>query len=154
MFVKRWILGLIVLSLVVVLMPACGNDDDDDGGTSTITSTDIVTPTATGTSVSGDPVKIGAIMSWSGAQGTSGVLANPCIEYMEHVVNTSGGILGGRKLEIVTCDNESSTAAARLIISRIVEEAGCRPKITPGFSTNVNRKKFSPITGTGCPNVR
>ncbi|MET1003635.1 MAG: twin-arginine translocation signal domain-containing protein, partial [Acidimicrobiia bacterium] len=65
------------------ILAACGGDDDDDGGTSAATST--------APAPQGPPIKVGGMVSSSGAQkavlgGTGTVLE----AWAEHVNNTGG----------------------------------------------------------------
>ena len=95
-------LAVMFMAIVLLLPPMAGCGDDDEATpTAFDTSSDTVTPT-----VSKEPVKIGAISSWSGPTGLSGVYyADQVIELLEKQVNEAGGVLGGRPIEFVKCDN-------------------------------------------------
>jgi branched-chain amino acid transport system substrate-binding protein len=111
---KRCWLLFIVLSLLLLLVPACGGNKEK-----TPTATPIGNPTATPTTTAtptpapSGAVKIGAILSWSGPAAASGVLADQIIPVMEKEVVDMGGILGGREVQIVKYDNKASVAEAQ-----------------------------------------
>ncbi len=67
-----------------------------------------------------DPVRIGVIMPLSGAAAFDGQTHVDAAKAMASVINARGGILGGRKLEIITYDDkasaEESVSAARRAI--------------------------------------
>jgi ABC-type branched-subunit amino acid transport system substrate-binding protein len=127
LFKTRWLLFFTAIILLVLLVPACGGGDEET--TSTPTSTSIATATPTNTSTSNatptptttptatpsstQPVKIGAINSWSGPAAISGVsLCDPVIKLIEKQVKDQGGILGGREVNMVRFDNRGSVAEA------------------------------------------
>jgi ABC-type branched-subunit amino acid transport system substrate-binding protein len=128
---KRCLVVLTALSLLLlVVLPACGGGGGEETPTANPTITAIPTniptgtvgPTATPTAVatatttptSSEPVKIGAINSWSGAAAISGLsLADPVIKLVEKQVKDQGGILGGRAVKVIRYDNRASTAEAQ-----------------------------------------
>jgi branched-chain amino acid transport system substrate-binding protein len=125
LFKKRWLLVFTVLiSLIILLVPACGDKGDKPTNTPTAkpsgtavtttpTATPTATPTKTSTPTSGSPVKIGGITSWSGAAAMSGLsYADPIIKLVEWQVKQQGGILGGRDVKVVKYDNRASVAEA------------------------------------------
>jgi branched-chain amino acid transport system substrate-binding protein len=103
---KRWITVGIALIFTLSLLAACA-----PGVTPT------PTPTPTG------PVKIGGIMAWSGPFGLSGSLADVTIDVVDYQVNElMGGILGGREIEIVTCDSCSTLAGSVACANKLFYE--------------------------------
>jgi len=136
---KLWLV-LIVLSLLVLLVPACGGDGEEKTptATATTTATPTATPTATATttatptatatpttsptSVISGPVKIGAIASWSGAMAVTGGLADKVIGLVEKQVKDRGGILGGREVKVVRYDNAGSVAQGAAGVKKLVYE--------------------------------
>ena len=132
---------LLVLSLLVLLVPACGGGGGENTPTVNPTITAIPTstptatveptavPTATQTATveptttpttSGSPVKIGAINSWSGPAALSGVsMADPIIKLVEKQVKDQGGILGGREVDVVRYDNRASVAEAQAGVTKL-----------------------------------
>jgi branched-chain amino acid transport system substrate-binding protein len=69
-----------------------------------------------------DPIKIGHVAALSGASAQSGEAITRGIQLAIDEINDKGGLLGGRKLELVQRDDESSPPkgiiAARELISR------------------------------------
>ncbi len=123
---KFGLILLVVLSLLLVMVPACGGDDDD--GTSPLTPT--VTPTgntatSTPTPGSSGPIRIGAIVPWTGPMAGAGVLGDKVIALVEWQVKQMGGILGGREVEFVRGDDagqvsQSAAQAKKLILDEKV----------------------------------
>jgi len=116
----RLCLPLLVLSLLVLLLPACGKEKEQNP-TSTPIATNTIAPIATPTPTSvptltptpSSPVKIGAVNSWSGPAALSGLaMADPVIKTVEKQVKDMGGILGGREVQVVRYDNRASVAEA------------------------------------------
>jgi len=114
---KRWTVVFTALSLLLlVLLPACGGGGGK--GTSTPTANPSQTPTptatpeltATPTPTSAEPVKIGAIIAWSGPMAMSGVLVDQVIALVEEQVKNIGGILGGREVKFIKGDDRGATA--------------------------------------------
>ena len=87
----------------------------------TPTATAIPTQTATPTPTPAGPVKIGAIIAWSGPMAMSGMLVDQIIALVEEQVKNMGGILGGREVKFIRGDDggvtaESAAQAKRLIL--------------------------------------
>jgi branched-chain amino acid transport system substrate-binding protein len=86
----RW-LSAAVLALAALLIGACGGDDDDGGGGG-----------------GGDTIKIGASLPLTGEFSEPGKAAKQGYEVWEALVNEKGGLLDGRKVEIVIKDDQSN----------------------------------------------
>ena len=114
------LLALVLVSLLIVpLLAACGGGKEEQTATPSPTATAPPTPTATpGTPTptptltatptptpSQEPVKIGAITSWSGPAAMAGALANDIISLVSDQVNEMGGILGGRPIKVIKYDD-------------------------------------------------
>jgi len=107
----------LVLVLIVPVLAACGKEKEK---TPTITPSPTATagptptatpgPTATPTLTPTGPVKIGAIIAWSGPMAMSGVLVDQVIAVVEEQVKNMGGILGGREIKFVRGDDRASVA--------------------------------------------
>ena len=126
MFMRRFSLVLVVLTLFLLLVPACGGGGEEATPTFTGTPTATTTPAATQTPTptptpAKEPVKIGAIADWSGPAALSGIYyANPVIKTVEKQVNDMGGILGGRSVKVVKYDDRSSVADAAGGVTKLV----------------------------------
>jgi ABC-type branched-subunit amino acid transport system substrate-binding protein len=129
MVVKRCFLFLIVLSLLILLVPACGGGGEESAptilptvtatptststGSSTATPTPTATPpqTATPTPAPSGPVKIGVPHDWTGAWAISGLYyADRLIKLVDKQVKDMGGILGGREVKFLKYDGASTLA--------------------------------------------
>jgi ABC-type branched-subunit amino acid transport system substrate-binding protein len=106
----------LILILVVPILFACGQDKGKY-----LSPTPIATPIATLTPTSapttpspttlGNPVKIGAISSWSGPAAITGMsFVDPILKLVEKQVKDQGGILGGRDVKFIKYDNRFSVA--------------------------------------------
>ena len=112
---KRLLIVLVVLSLLlVILLPACGGG----GGKKTLVPTPTPNATATPTATPGPtltptpagPVKIGAIIAWSGPMAMSGMLVDQNIALVEEQVKNTGGILNGREVKFIRGDDHGMVA--------------------------------------------
>ena len=118
---KKYWLFLVVLSLLVLLVPACGGGEEEKTPAPTPTPAATLTPTATPTPTPAGPVKIGVITSWSGPAAMSGLLADQIIALVEEQLKQMGGVLGGREVKFVRGDDrgvvaESVAQAKKLIL--------------------------------------
>jgi branched-chain amino acid transport system substrate-binding protein len=129
MSAKRYLIAFVVLSLLLLLIPACGGEGDNT--TPTFTATPMSTSTATTTTSTSTPtptpnalpVKIGAVSSWSGPAAVAGTAyIDPVIKFTEKTVNDAGGILGGRPIKFVKYDNRASVAEASAGAKKLVVE--------------------------------
>jgi branched-chain amino acid transport system substrate-binding protein len=73
---------------------------------------------------SAGPVKIGMIFPFSGANADQGVFNRNGAELAVEQINAAGGIksLGGRKLEVIFYDNQSSSDVSRQVAERLLAE--------------------------------
>jgi branched-chain amino acid transport system substrate-binding protein len=126
---KRYLVVFVVLSLLLlILMPACGGGGEEKTTTQTPIQTTTVAPitstttaTATATPAPTQPVKIGAVSTWSGPMAMSGGFVNQAIAVVEWQVNNMGGILGGREVQFFKGDDggevaQSAAQAKKLIL--------------------------------------
>jgi len=121
---KQWSVALIALSLLLLMIPACGGGGEEKTATPTVTSTPTATktptPTATPSPIPAGPVKIGMLAPWSGPAATSGGLADQISALVEDQVKNQGGILGGRMVKFIRGDDRGmvseSIAQARKLI--------------------------------------
>ena len=121
MSAKRYLIAFVVLSLLFLLVPACGGGGEEATPTFTVAPIVTATPTATPTPAATGPVKIGAISVWSGPAALSGTAyADPVIKFVEKQVNDAGGILGGRQIQVVKYDDRASVAEATAGAKKLV----------------------------------
>lgn len=69
-----------------------------------------------------DPVRVALNMPMSGPFANVGELYVKNSQFIVDAINARGGVLGGRKLEIVAFDNKNSTQEALLVLKRITDE--------------------------------
>ena len=108
----------LALATLGPIMTACSGGKPVEMPTTTftldtaVTSTPAAVGTTTPTPTASEPVKIGAITSWSGPVAMAGFLADQVIKVVEKQIKDTGGILGGREVRFVKYDNASSVAEA------------------------------------------
>lgn len=83
---KKFILLLLVLSLSIGLMTACGKDNAEGN-------------------VAGDTIKIGWIGSLTGDQSVFGIGERDTIQMLVNETNAAGGV-AGKKLELIGYDTK------------------------------------------------
>lgn len=126
-----------------------------------------LTAALAGTSVSyaAEPIKIGLVAALSGQSALSGAAISKGIAIAIDEINASGGLLGGRKLELVRRDDESNPAkgvvAARELIFKekvAVMFGGLDTPVSMAIVPLVNQEKVpfmgpwaagTPITNNG-----
>jgi branched-chain amino acid transport system substrate-binding protein len=89
---------------------------------SLLTAIAVMAGLALGPALAADPIKIGHVAALSGASAQSGEAITRGLQVAIDEINAKGGLLGGRKLELVQRDDESNPPkgliAARELISR------------------------------------
>jgi branched-chain amino acid transport system substrate-binding protein len=89
---------------------------------SLLTAIAVMAGLAFGPALAADPIKIGHVAALSGASAQSGEAITRGLQVAIDEINAKGGLLGGRKLELVQRDDESNPPkgliAARELISR------------------------------------
>ena len=108
------VVAILLLGLVAALAVGCG-------GETTTTTAGQGTATTGGTAPTGDPIKIGAIVSATGPTSALGVQERNVLEMMETVINNSGGVLG-RPLTIVIADDKSDAKEAVTAANRLIDQ--------------------------------
>ena len=88
----RWLV-LALLTMAVLAAAGCGDDDDDGGG---------------GESAGGEPIKVGASLPLTGEFSEPGKAAKQGYEVWEAMVNEKGGLIDGRKVQMVIKDDQSN----------------------------------------------
>ena len=87
----RWLV-LAALTTAVLAAAGCGDDDEAMGGGG----------------AGGEPVKVGASLPLTGEFSEPGKAAKQGYEVWEAMVNESGGLIDGRKVEMVIKDDQSN----------------------------------------------
>jgi len=126
---------LLVLTLIVPLLTACGSDDDDDETTSAADQATTSASSAAQTA-GGEPVKIGVLTSWSGPTALSGSFyVDNAIKVIEKELDDMGGILGGRPVEFVRYDTAGMTAEAMIGAEKLITKDNVCVLTIGGVST-------------------
>src|ERR671923_1598504 len=86
----RW-LALFALVLAALAVGACGDDDDGGGGGG-----------------GGEPIKIGASLPLTGEFSEPGKAAQQGYQVWEAMINEKGGLIDGRKVQMVIKDDQSN----------------------------------------------
>jgi branched-chain amino acid transport system substrate-binding protein len=87
----RWLV-LALVTMAVLAAAGCGGDDGDDGGGD----------------AGGEPIKVGASLPLTGEFSEPGKAAKQGYEVWEAMVNESGGLIDGRKVQMVIKDDQSN----------------------------------------------
>jgi branched-chain amino acid transport system substrate-binding protein len=113
-------LALSALCVLVLAAVACGGDDDDDSSASDDTtgaSTDLLGPENV---ASGDPIKLGMVSDGS-TQAFDNTDELRAAEATAEYWNNHKGGLGGRPIEVVTCETGADPAGATDCANQLVE---------------------------------
>ncbi|MPY92018.1 MAG: ABC transporter substrate-binding protein [Acidimicrobiia bacterium] len=113
----RLFAGVVVLGL---LAAACGGDDGDDAASGT-TSGSGTTSADGGAAPSGDPIRLAALVPFSGPQASLGQFAQQGADIAVEFINEAGGVLG-RPIEVVYKDDEAQTDAAVRVFREAIDE--------------------------------
>jgi branched-chain amino acid transport system substrate-binding protein len=100
--------GIVALCLIGALAVACGGATTESTGT-------------TGAGLTGDPIKVGAIVSATGNNSALGEPERKVLEMMETAINAEGGVLG-RPLDIVIEDDKSDAKEAATAATRLIDQ--------------------------------
>ena len=91
---SRWLLVLVAAVLALVVAGCGGDDDEGDGGG--------------GGGGGGETIKVGASLPLTGEFSEPGKAAQQGYKVWEAMVNESGGLIDGRKVEMVIKDDQSN----------------------------------------------
>lgn len=89
-----------------------------DSSTAADSSTDAETSAATG----GEPVKLGLVAAITGPSALSGEAITRGLEVAIDEINARGGVMGGRPIELVTRDDESTPAKGVAAARELIEQ--------------------------------
>ncbi|MDD5095026.1 MAG: ABC transporter substrate-binding protein [Dehalococcoidia bacterium] len=114
-FCYKVIALVLVLVLLVPVLAACGDDDGEETPTGAATNPTATTMSATtpALSVSDEPVKLGILISYSGAAAKAGNLVDQILKIVDKQLEARGGInVGGvmRPVKWVKCDDNSQVS--------------------------------------------
>lgn len=123
----RLVLLLVMITVLLAAIVACDNDDDQ----TTTAHTDVKTtrldqterPVSTDSPSpppANNPVKIGAISSWSGPLALAGIIGDDVIALVEDQVTKMGGILDGRPVKVTIYDDAGQVSKALSGWSKLV----------------------------------
>jgi ABC-type branched-subunit amino acid transport system substrate-binding protein len=141
----RWLswkwLGVVVVALAAVLVfSACGDDDDDE---------DTGTQTPAGTSAAptggGEALKIGVLMSFTGALSDFGEPIYNGAELAADEINAAGGV-NGQPIELVRGDDGTNPDTGVTEATRMVEVEGVSA-IVGALSSGVSLQVAETVTG-------
>jgi ABC-type branched-subunit amino acid transport system substrate-binding protein len=130
---KLWLVFIVLVPLLL-LVTACGGGGGEKTATPTSTSTLTATPSPTETSkatptamltvtpTSTEPIKIGAVNTWSGPAAAAGFLADKIISLVEEQVKNQGGILGGRMVKFIKGDDGGAVSGATTAAKKLILE--------------------------------
>ncbi len=119
---RRWARLLSVLAIFGLVVAACGGDDDDDSSTA-----DTEAPSEEGTDLlgpedvaSGEPIKVGMVSDGATQAFDNTDELRAAQAAAEYYNNHKGGI-GGRPIEVVTCETGADPAGATDCANQLVE---------------------------------
>jgi ABC-type branched-subunit amino acid transport system substrate-binding protein len=72
--------------------------------------------------VRGEPIRIGVIVSLTGGLGTIGPHLAKSAQLAAREVNATGGLLGGRRVELVIVDDQTSPEQAGVVASELLQQ--------------------------------
>jgi len=132
------------------------------GGPPTTTT---AAPTTTPSKLTGEPVKIGVMVPYSGSGGMAGLLTNQVLDVSDYLLQQRGGILGGKPVEWVKYDTAGDIAKAQAGVQKLAGDDGVLAitigGVTGGEQTAVviaaddlRIPYFSVSTWTGLPEYR
>jgi len=105
------------------MLDAIAADLEALGACSTAPATTTTTaPTTTPSKLTGEPVKIGAMCSWSGPTALAGALLEQCIDVADYLLEQRGGILGGRPVDWILYDTEGDIARAQSGVQKLAAD--------------------------------
>lgn len=141
----KFLVGLVITGLLIA---ACGNDDDSSGDGAT-DATEAPQTTAgessdtTAEAASGDPIRIGAVLSVTGPASTLGDQEAKALELRAEQINEAGGI-EGRPIELQIEDDESSPDRAVEVTRSLLSDF--EPHAIVGGSVTATCYAMKPVT--------
>jgi branched-chain amino acid transport system substrate-binding protein len=108
-----------ILTLVLAAVAACSSSGSSSSGGSG----------GSGGSASKGPVLVGGLMPLSGPVGAFGSLEKAAIDLAISQVNSHGGVLGGRKLKLITADTQGTSTGSVAGFQQLVAQ---KPAVIEG----------------------
>ncbi len=99
------------LALAAILGAGCNKSSDNSA------------PPASGAAASGDVIKVGEFASLTGKEASFGQMSHHGTELAIDELNASGGVLG-RKLQLLTEDNQSKQGESKTIARKLISRDG------------------------------
>jgi branched-chain amino acid transport system substrate-binding protein len=118
---RHFVRGAVGLSAGLLLskLTGCGSSQSD----STVSPSEDTSAT-TGSSDTTEPIKIGLVAAITGPSALSGESITRGLTVAIDEINQNGGVLGGRSLELVTRDDESTPAKGVAAVRELIEQEG------------------------------
>lgn len=112
---RNFLRGAVGFGSAVALakLTSCG----PSGSSDTVGDTD----TSTAASLAGEPIKLGLVAAITGPSALSGESITRGLEVALDEINRNGGVLGGRPLELVIRDDESTPAKGVAAVRELIE---------------------------------
>lgn len=130
---RGWCRSVAAILASAVLVAACGSDDDDDAGDSQPSGGDAASVLGEPNPASGEPVKVGFVGDGqTPALDNTGqlVVAEATVEYL----NEYRAGLGGRPIELVSCETEGDEAKSLDCATDLIQ-GGVVLAVLPGLAT-------------------
>jgi ABC-type branched-subunit amino acid transport system substrate-binding protein len=155
----RWLLAAALVSLLGLAI-ACGDDDDDDddggatsapaqtsapAGETTAPAGEAVCEGGPGVTGDGEPLKIGLLVSYTGALASFGPEHENAAKLAAKCINDAGGVNGG-EVEIITGDDGTSADVAVTSATQLVEVEGVAA-IVGALGSSVSLAVAESVTG-------
>lgn len=150
------IIALLLAVMMVVSLCACGSTSAST--TSTTTTTTTTTTEAKPATETSDVIKIGYIGDLTGSTSIWGQYGKYGAELAVKDINEKGGVLGGKKLELVPMDGKGEAADSVNAFKKLVTESGIVASVGTNFSScNIPMAAVAdevkvPIIGTAASN--
>lgn len=86
---------------------------------------------------SGDTVKVGGLLEMTGGSASFGISSKNGIDLAFQEINANGGVLGGKKLELVIADTKSEASEATNGMQKLISQDNVAAVIGPNQSSAV-----------------
>lgn len=145
----------IFLTLLLLVLTGCADQETAPDGDATGGAEATTTATAGPDQASGEPIKIGAVLSLSGPVAPLGEDGERGIQMAVEEINANGGI-DGRPLDVEVLDDQSQQDTASSAGQRLISQSGVTALLGGSFGSTANalgalaeREQVPLITPTG-----